>query len=184
MSDRNAVAEVVRELFTSWYPAVVRYGCRLSGSLAIAEDLAQDAFLALYRDLRKGTKIDHPRAWLLMVVRRRAMHEVWSLKNSPVSLEPLEALDTSPAGHVPPEEPEPDLSRLLSALTPRELQVVLLRLESMKYREIAAELNISAKSVCTLLARALRKLQRIRAGKSGGDSAVRHVENDFPETLH
>ena len=44
-------------------------------------------------------------------------------------------------------------------LTVREEEVVLLRLQSLKYREIASQLGISDKSVCTLLARALKKLQ-------------------------
>ena len=47
----------------------------------------------------------------------------------------------------------------LSILTPREEEVILLRLQSLKYREIGEQLGISSKSVCTLLARALKKLK-------------------------
>ena len=52
-----------------------------------------------------------------------------------------------------------DIRTLLSVLTPREEEVLLLRLDAMKYREIADQLGISMNSVNTLLARALRKLQ-------------------------
>ena len=48
---------------------------------------------------------------------------------------------------------------LLSVLSPREEEVLLLRLEALKYREIADQLGISMNSVNALLARALRKLQ-------------------------
>jgi RNA polymerase sigma factor (sigma-70 family) len=47
----------------------------------------------------------------------------------------------------------------MDLLSVREQEVLLLRLESMKYREIAAALGISINSVNTLLARALTKLQ-------------------------
>lgn len=53
-----------------------------------------------------------------------------------------------------------DLRSLLSVLSPREEEVLPLRLESLKYREIAEQLGISVNSVNTLLARALRKLQK------------------------
>lgn len=53
-----------------------------------------------------------------------------------------------------------DVRSLLAVLSPREEEVLLLRLEAMKYREIADQLGISMNSVNTLLARALRKLQQ------------------------
>jgi RNA polymerase sigma factor (sigma-70 family) len=52
-----------------------------------------------------------------------------------------------------------DIRDLLSVLSPREEEVLLLRLEALKYREIADQLGISMNSVNALLARALRKLQ-------------------------
>jgi RNA polymerase sigma factor (sigma-70 family) len=52
-----------------------------------------------------------------------------------------------------------EIRSLLSVLSPREEEVLLLRLEALKYREIADQLGISINSVNTLLARALRKLQ-------------------------
>jgi RNA polymerase sigma factor (sigma-70 family) len=53
-----------------------------------------------------------------------------------------------------------DIHNLLSVLSPREEEVLLLRLEALKYWEIAEQLGIGLNSVNTLLARALRKLQR------------------------
>jgi DNA-directed RNA polymerase specialized sigma24 family protein len=56
--------------------------------------------------------------------------------------------------------------------------VVLPRLQSLKYREIGAQLGIGAKSVCTLLTRAIRKLRSVsdplreRSGGSGREDEV------------
>jgi RNA polymerase sigma factor (sigma-70 family) len=61
-----------------------------------------------------------------------------------------------------------DIRNLLSVLSPREEEVLLLRLEAMKYREIAEQLGIGVNSVNTLLARALRKLQQAMGQKKGG----------------
>ena len=52
-----------------------------------------------------------------------------------------------------------DIRDLLSVLSPREEEVLLLRLDALKYREIADQLGISMNSVNALLARALRNLQ-------------------------
>ena len=52
--------------------------------------------------------------------------------------------------------------------------MLLLRPESLKYREIADQLGISMNSVNTLLARALRKLQQAMARKTGEGSVKGH----------
>ena len=51
----------------------------------------------------------------------------------------------------------------LCLLSRREEEVLLLRLEAMKYREIADQLGISLSSVNTILARALEKLKKVAA---------------------
>lgn len=56
-------------------------------------------------------------------------------------------------------KPDDDIGRLLSLLTPRETEVLLLRLEGLKYHEIAGELDISLNTVGTLLVRSMRKLR-------------------------
>ena len=100
--------------------------------------------------------------------------------------DPLEVLEYLPEGRLEPRlpEPEPDeASRLLALLTPREGEVMLLRMQAMKYREIAAHLGISPNSVSTLLSRALRKLQKAVSDKSVGASAANAVEKAISETL-
>ena len=57
------------------------------------------------------------------------------------------------------------IQNLLRLLSPREQEPLLLRLEAMKYREIADRLGISVNSVNSLLARALQKLQKAVTAK-------------------
>jgi DNA-directed RNA polymerase specialized sigma24 family protein len=51
-----------------------------------------------------------------------------------------------------------EVTRLFSRLSAREEEVVLLRLEGLKFREIGDSLGISPKSADTLFARAFRKI--------------------------
>jgi RNA polymerase sigma factor (sigma-70 family) len=60
----------------------------------------------------------------------------------------------------------------LCVLSRREEEVLLLRLEAMKYREIADQLGISMNSVNTFLARALQKLKKV-----AGQHAVKESVN-------
>jgi RNA polymerase sigma factor (sigma-70 family) len=48
-------------------------------------------------------------------------------------------------------------------LSRREEEVLLLRLDAMKYREIADQLGISMSFVNTILARVLQKLKKVAA---------------------
>ena len=60
-----------------------------------------------------------------------------------------------------PYFPEPDdINGRLSVLSRREAEVILLRMQAMKYREIGSQLGISSKTVGTLLTRAIQKLPR------------------------
>jgi len=69
-----------------------------------------------------------------------------------------------------------DVRNLLSVLSPREEEVLLLRLETLKYREIAEQLGISINSVNTLLARALRKLQEATSRPFNAERTKRHAK--------
>ena len=147
--------DVVTALFDRWHTPLIRYAVRSMASFDLAEDLVQDAFMELYQALRAGKDIAHPKAWTLCVLRRAVSRQLQSRDRH----EQLSEFDLK---RVCPNEGVDVLviQELLSLLSRREEEVLLLRLEAMKYREIADHLGISMNSVNTLLARALRKLQK------------------------
>jgi len=152
--NESDATDLVTALFDRWYMSLVHYALRTTRSYELAEDLAQGTFMQLYLALRRGRTIEHPKAWTLCVLRRemnrqmkdRSLHE--SLDESDIADERV--TEMSCFG---------EIRSLLSVLSPREEEVLLLRLEALKYREIAEQLGISMNSVNTHLARALRKLQ-------------------------
>jgi RNA polymerase sigma factor (sigma-70 family) len=78
-----------------------------------------------------------------------------------------------PAPRSDQEAPEPlrwdEVLPHFTVLTKREEEVLLLRLQSMKYREIAASLGIQTSSVNVLLARAIRKLRQVLSKYQAGN---------------
>jgi RNA polymerase sigma-70 factor (ECF subfamily) len=168
VNETDATA-LVTELFDRWYTPLVRYAIRSMAAHDHAEDLVQDVFMQLYQALRSGKCIEYPKAWTLSVLRRAVSRQLQERFR-------FEQLDDLEIAHVWPEEVA-DLSTvqtLLSLLSRREEEVLLLRLEAMKYREIADHLGISMNSVNTHLARALRKLHEATAQHAVKESANVH----------
>jgi RNA polymerase sigma-70 factor (ECF subfamily) len=159
--NRREATQILTDLFDTWYPSLVRYAYRLTGNLEQAEDAVQEAFLALYRDLGRGATVANPKGWTLVVVRRevlrRARHN--RLEGIRVALEDAESLPVMSTDPRMADFLFGDVLRLFGVLTAREEEVLLLRIESLKYREIGELLGISSNSVTTLLSRAIRKLR-------------------------
>jgi len=143
---------------------MVRFASRLVGNVEIAEEIVQDSFLELYGFLLKGGEVEHHRAWVMCVVRRKG----WRIFNidpdEQLTHETLDLLGNTAAVD-PLQSDHAELGRLLAALTPREMEVVLLRAAGLSYAEIAKQLEIATGSVGTLLARALRKMQTVAQAK-------------------
>jgi RNA polymerase sigma-70 factor (ECF subfamily) len=152
--NENDATNLVTALFDRWYVSLVRYALRTTANYELAEDLAQDTFMQLYQALRANKSVQHPKAWTICVLRRTMNRQ---MKARPPH-EPLDELEIAQET-MADSSLLADIRNLLSVLSPREEEVLLLRLEALKYREIADQLGISINSVNTLLARALRKLQ-------------------------
>lgn len=166
---RSEACRELESLYPAWHAALAGYARRALGCPSTAEDLVQEVFLRLYTELRTGKAIGNAKGWTLCVLR----HEIGRCLRQ----RRRELAFGEPIGPPPAASPEPEegLERLLGSLTQREEEVVLLRLASLKYREIAERLEISVSSVNTLLTRAIAKLQREtarRGAERGSHEAV------------
>ena len=161
--NRDQASILVDELFETWYAHLVRYATRLTGQRPSAEEIVQDTFLDFYRAVRTGAEVQHPKAWTMCVVRRKVQdrrEEHFGVDQRHEALEDAPEPVGDWTGEV---DLAIDCSRVrqhLNTLSVREEEVLMLRLQSMKYREIAETLGISINSVNTLLARALEKIQK------------------------
>jgi len=146
-------------LFHESFEGLFRYLNRLSGDPELAADLAQEAFVRLYR---RGEMPESPRAWLVTVAlnlfrnersnrgRRRRLLTVARGESAHSDPAP------SPARNVEAEDARHRVRKALDHLPERERRLLLLRAEGLSYRDLAAALDLNEASVGTLLARARR----------------------------
>jgi RNA polymerase sigma factor (sigma-70 family) len=136
----------------------------LTGNVADAEDVVQDAFLRAFRAI--GNLSDgNARAWVLTIVRHAAYQ--WLRKNRPAALvfvDDLESITYDGPDQLPGETPETALiakteaTRLEDAIAalpviPREM-LVLREIQGLAYREIAEVTGVPIGTVMSRLARA------------------------------
>jgi RNA polymerase sigma factor (sigma-70 family) len=185
MTEEEATRVVV-SLYESWYAIVLRYASRVAYSADIAEDIVQEAFMQLYRDLLNGKQIRNLRAWTFCVVRRQASRRWDHFRRDTDRHDPLEVLDHLNAGRVAPSEVESEADRVqkfFRVLTRREEETILLRMAGLKYRAIAKELGITVSSVNSLLIRALRKLKTAIMSDELRDSSSHETVGRIPRAL-
>ncbi len=150
-------------LFRQWYEPVVRAANRILHEPGVAEELAQDVFLELWRrreTLPDGSSVP---GYLLQAVRNRALNHLRHLQVQKKSQVFVEALN-EPAEPADAEahtgELETAIREAVAELPPRTREVfVMSRERSLKYSEIAEQLGISVKAVEANMSRALRQLR-------------------------
>lgn len=156
-------------LFDLHFPRLYRVLDRLSGEPELAADLAQEAFVKLYR---RGAMPDAPEAWLLTV----AMNLLRNVKTSRSRRSRLLTIARGEAVHSDPA-PAPDdavvaaesarrVRATIDRLPERDRRLLLLRAEGYSYRDIAAVLGLNEASVGVFLARARRAFRTTYQGAS------------------
>ena len=176
LSDED-IQKVFVDLYDGWYSSVVRYVGRLTGSVSVAEDHVHECFLLLCRELMRGKRIDNPKGWLFRVIRNELgkSKPTSRMPNTVVSLDALEHPDCCPELAVEMDVEVGDLTRMLTCLTLREEEVIMLRLEGFTYAEIATTLGIGHETVKTLMARSITKLRGL--AETGAPTQRRRENN-------
>lgn len=155
-------AEVVR-LFTELRVPLLRYLHLLGLHGGDGEDVVQETFLALYRHLLGGKPRDCLQGWIFKVARNIALKRLQRTASSVCQSELLPIAD-------PTADPEQRAVRVqqgraiqnaIAALPDFDRQCLCLRAEGLRYRDIAAALEVSLGSVALALSRALIKLARV-----------------------
>jgi RNA polymerase sigma-70 factor (ECF subfamily) len=134
---------------------------RILGDTGTAEEVAQDVFLELYRNLHRLESEAHVTAWLRRVTCHRATDALRRRAARGGSF--MEELDESVARmpEAPPSSPLMNrMEQLLLTLPPAQRTVVLLRYqEDMEPEDIALELAMPQATVRSHLQRGLKLLR-------------------------
>jgi RNA polymerase sigma-70 factor (TIGR02957 family) len=153
----------MEELYEELRPKAFGIAYRMLGSVSEAEDVVQEGFLRLYRELEAGTRIDSPEAYLVTVVTRLGIDELRSARARREHYvgewlpEPiLTAEDADPARHAEiADSLSVGLLVVLETLSPEQRAVFLLReVFDYPYERIAAVLGKTPGAVRQLAVRA------------------------------
>jgi len=133
----------VQQLVEDHYAALYRYGYRLTGSSADAEDLTQETFCQAQLKLGQLRDPSRAKAWLFSILRNAYLHRVRASKQEhAVSLDWVGDL---------PERLQQALNELPEVFrTP----VILYYFEDFSYRDIAEQMDLPIGTVMSRLARA------------------------------
>jgi RNA polymerase sigma-70 factor (ECF subfamily) len=154
-------------MFRAHYAAVCGYVRRLVGSMAVAEEIAQDVFARIW-EREERFAYANPRTFLFVAAKRLALNH---LRRCAVTArwraaeQLLEPLAAAPDVDLGGDELAAAVRRAIEQLPPRTRAVYRLQREAhMSYADIARELGISIKTVEGQMGRALRMLRSSLAG--------------------
>jgi RNA polymerase sigma-70 factor, ECF subfamily len=168
------------ELVEQYQHRLVAVMNHLVGHPQEAEDLAQEAFLRVYRARKKYRPRSKFSTWLFTIANNLALNTLRARQRKPVV--PLPAQGSGPLGPRPAEQLVPDqgtgpmqkvqnqelcqvIRRALDGLNDRQrMAVVLNKFEDMGYAEIAEVMGLTTKAVKSLLSRARENLRAALAG--------------------
>lgn len=151
-------------LFNGHFDRVYRYLHRLSGEPDLASDLAQEAFVRLYR---RGAEPDAPEAWLITVATnlfRNAQSTTarrLRLMTAARGTELMSSPPASPSQAVDAADTTDRVRRAIDGLPDRDRALLLMLADGRSYRDMASALDLRESSVGTLLARAKRAFRQL-----------------------
>jgi len=138
--------ETFGAFYRSQYHAVVALAYALTGKAAVAEELAQDAFLVAYRNWGRISGYEVPGAYVRRVVTNMSVSFTRRLGAQARALARLAS--RTPTWTAPLDQPDADFWRSVRSLPPRQAQVLVLRyLEDRSSAEIAQILGCSEATV-------------------------------------
>jgi RNA polymerase sigma-70 factor, ECF subfamily len=159
-------SQVIR-LFDHFRDSLLRYVLSFGLPVHDGEEVVQETFLALFRHLQRGKSRQNLQGWIFRVAHNLALKQRQTNQKSLNSSLPdwtLAEMQIDPAPS--PEEQASFTQRwrrmlaVLDALPEEDQYCLRLRTEGLRYREIAAVLDMSLGAVSISLARSLARLTR------------------------
>jgi len=162
---RGSTADFVSRLSRAHGPQLLRYLERMLGRKDVVEDVAQEAYLKLYR-LSRSNEVHSPRALLFDVATKLAIDRLKQARTEAAAKDAEAEMN-----EVPDEAPRPDrralldeamqrLTHIIEELQPSLRQVFVMRyVTQMPRQEIADKLQLSEPTVKGHLVAVFRALQ-------------------------
>jgi RNA polymerase sigma-70 factor (ECF subfamily) len=158
------IRQQVADLYVAAYKGAVRYLVMSGIPGEMAAEAVQDAFLRLYQAWRKGEEIREPRAWVYRVARNAALNSIRSQRRLTALPDEWESLLASSEASAEANAIEAEwmegFREALRNLSERQRLCLELRAQGMRYREIAAVLDIRISTVAEYVRRGIEELKK------------------------
>jgi RNA polymerase sigma-70 factor (ECF subfamily) len=162
------------EAFTLHHRAVFRTARAIVRDPALAEDVTQEVFLRLYRNLDSTPGEELLRAWLLRVTLNVARNTLRGQSRSMVRDNEYHKANATDVWFAPPAEQDyerrleiEEAQRALDKIKEPMRSCLILKQQGLSYREIATTLSVKETNVGSLVARGRKEFARVY-GKIGG----------------
>ena len=169
MADAQNRPEVA-QLVTEYHQAVYRYAYRLTGSVHDAEDLTQQVFLLVQKNLGQLRDVGNVKAWIFAIARNcflrdRQQRRLALASDLDIPMEGVRSRDSENTETIDRDELQAAINRL-----PEVSRVVLLMFyfEECSYKEIAERLEMPIGTVMSRLARAKDHLRSVLLPEEAG----------------
>lgn len=136
---------------------------RCGGDVAVAEDLAQETFLAAVREIKRGRAVAMPLPWVMGIAR----HKLFDFYRASAKDNPITAVWDDDRVEALPEMPELDppkrerIQHVLMQVPPVQRQALVLRyMDGCSVPDVARELGRSLHATESLLARGRTSFRR------------------------
>ena len=166
--ERNVTVlrDEVGKLFEEARDDVYRYLLTLVLLPPWAQEATQEVFLRLYTTLRKGEKLENPRAWVFRVAHNLGL-KIRVRQNSESPYDPqwgeqYAGQSGNPESELLERERMTRFHSAVEGLSEQQRRCLFLRMEGLRYPEIGSALGISASTVGEFLRRAMERLKKVR----------------------
>lgn len=159
-----SLQDKVAQLFEEARGDVYRYLLTLGLDPGQSQDATQEVFLRLYVELKKGTDVQNPRAWIFRVAHNYGLKVKAKDHSAPFDPElevRIATQEKNPEQQVLEREKMMAFHHAIEGLSEQQKRCLFLRLEGLRYPEIGAALGISASAVSEFLRRAIVRLRRV-----------------------
>ncbi len=158
------------EIYTEYYPKLLRFACDFVSSREDAENLLHDTFIDLWKINEHISEINNINAYMFRLVRNRCIdylkHRVYERNYEAEAVvehrSRMEVLESMGDEELIAGELGEIIRRAVDGLPPRCREIFLLsRIENLTYAEIAEHLGLSENTVGVQISIALRRLRAV-----------------------
>lgn len=152
------------QIYSAFYKEIYRFAFQLCLSHAESEDLLQETFMRLFKEMTKGVELKQPKAWLYKVVlnlwrNKYKKNKMVLLKN--IKDEYYGDTNQTPETDFIHHEKRKFIFESIDQLPLKDRNILVLYHDGLSYEEIAEVLDIKKGSVGTTLRRSIQKFKMI-----------------------